>query len=245
MTASVFFSWQSDTATREGRNFVRRALDQAVAKIATDVEVDQAVREGLAVDSDTQGVSGSPPITETILRKIDAAAVFVPDLTFCGKRWDGRPTPNPNVLIEYGWALKTMGYRRIVAVMNTAHGRPTADDMPFDLRHHRYPICYDLPVDADQERRTVERNKLAAALESALRAVFDSPDYKASLRPVLPPPPFPQKQPQNGLARFRKKGEAIGDADELLFLAHPNGRYTLMMTSLRYGCGSCRRPAPH
>ena len=72
MTASVFFSWQSDTATREGRNFVRRALDQAVAKIATDVEVDQAVREGLAVDSDTQGVSGSPPITETILRKIDA-----------------------------------------------------------------------------------------------------------------------------------------------------------------------------
>jgi hypothetical protein len=37
---------------------------------------------------------------DTIFRKIDGTAIFVPDLTFVGKRADGRPTPNPNVLIE-------------------------------------------------------------------------------------------------------------------------------------------------
>jgi hypothetical protein len=38
-----------------------------------------------------------------------------------GKHLDGEPIPNPNVLIEYGWALKSLGYKRIVAVMNEAH----------------------------------------------------------------------------------------------------------------------------
>jgi hypothetical protein len=47
-------------------------------------------------------VAGQPPIVETILRKTDEAAVFVADMTFTAKRVDGRPSPNPNVLIEYG-----------------------------------------------------------------------------------------------------------------------------------------------
>jgi Molybdopterin-binding domain of aldehyde dehydrogenase len=49
---------------------------------------------------------------ETIFRKIDKAAAFVPDLTLVSERRDGRPTPNPNVLIEYGWALKSLGHGR-------------------------------------------------------------------------------------------------------------------------------------
>ena len=96
------------TAKREGRISSERALERAVGKIGEDTKLEEAVRD-LEVDCDTKGVPGSPPIVDTIFRKIDAATVFVPDLTFVGTRPDGRPSPpNPNVLIEYGWALKSL-----------------------------------------------------------------------------------------------------------------------------------------
>ncbi len=142
MPTTIFFSWQIDRPTKEGRNLVERALERAISRIGEDTEIEEAVRE-LVVDRDTKGVPGSPPIVDTIFRKIDQAAVFVPDLTFVGARPDGRPTPNPNVLIEYGWALKSLGYSRILPVMNTAFGKPTPDAMPFDMRHLRNPILYD------------------------------------------------------------------------------------------------------
>jgi hypothetical protein len=175
MPSTVFFSWQADTPTREGRNFVERALGRAVGRIGGDTTVEEAIRE-LTVDRDTKGVSGSPPIVETIFRKIDNAALFVPDLTFVGKRADGRLTPNPNVLIEYGWALKSLGHGRIVPVMNTAFGQPSAETMPFNLHHLRYPILYHCPADADEEKRKRTRESLARQLEEALRAVLTSED---------------------------------------------------------------------
>src|SRR4051794_26567008 len=119
MALTIFFSWQADRSTKEGRNLVERALEAAVGRIGQDAAIEEAIRE-LAVDRDTKGVPGSPPIVETIFKKIDGAAVFVPDLTFVGLRNDGRPSPNPNVLIEYGWALKALGHARILPVMNIA-----------------------------------------------------------------------------------------------------------------------------
>src|SRR5690349_11347928 len=109
MKHTIFFSWQLDTQPTAGRNLIERALNRALTTIAADTTLEEAVRE-LAVDKDTLNVPGSPPIVETILKKIDAAAVFVPDLTFVGTRKNGRPTPNPNVLVEYGYALKSLGH---------------------------------------------------------------------------------------------------------------------------------------
>jgi hypothetical protein len=149
MSRTVFFSWQSDTPTLVGRNFIERALERAAARIGADTEIELADRD-LVVDRDTKRVSGSPPIVETIFQKIDNAAVFVPDLTFVGKRADRELAPNSNVLIEYGWALKSRDYGRIVSVMNTAFGLPSAETLPFNLRHFRYPISYDCPPDADE-----------------------------------------------------------------------------------------------
>jgi hypothetical protein len=95
MPSTVFFSWQADTETKVGRNFIERALERATARIGGDANVEEAVRD-LSVDRDTKDVPGSPPIVDTIFRKSDSAAVFVPDLTFVGDRLDGRRTPNPN-----------------------------------------------------------------------------------------------------------------------------------------------------
>ena len=86
-------------------------------------------------------------ITKTILDKVARSAVFVADLTPIGKTDDGKALPNPNVLIELGWALNELGHKPIIAVMNTSAGW-TPDDLPFDIRHRR-AMTYDLPETAD------------------------------------------------------------------------------------------------
>jgi hypothetical protein len=158
-------------------------------------------------------VSGSPPIVDTIFRKIDGAAIFVPDLTFVGKRADGRPTPNPNVLIEYGWALKSLGHGRIVPVLNTALGQPSAETMPFNLHHLRHPILYDCPADADDETRKRTRERLASQLEEALRVVLTSENlFRSSLgkpTPLL----FSARASEDGHGRFRARNEPLGVND--------------------------------
>src|SRR5271170_1762047 len=123
MTQKLFFSWQTDTPRLTGRNFLERALEDVLKILHEDATVESAIREeGLELDSDTRGVPGTPPVMEAIYKKIDEAAVVVADLTFVGKRIDGRPTPNPNVLIEYGCALKSLGYQLIICIMNTQYG---------------------------------------------------------------------------------------------------------------------------
>ena len=106
--------------------------------------------------------TGQPPIVETVLKKIDAARVFVADMTFVAKRPGGGASPNPNVLIEYGWALKSLTYERVIRVMNTAYGEPSAKSLPFDLRHARWPFCYELHETAAAKSRTEQRRTLTA-----------------------------------------------------------------------------------
>jgi hypothetical protein len=89
------------------------------------------------------------------------------------------------VLVEYGWALKSLGYGRIVPVMNIAHGDPIADAMPFNMRHLRNPIAYQCPDDLDDSARKDVRDRLATEVEAAIRAVFDSDVFKESL-PKIP-----------------------------------------------------------
>jgi hypothetical protein len=202
---TIFFSWQADTETKIGRNLVERALSAAIDRIGADADVHPVERDVL-LDKDTQGVAGSPPIVETIFGKIDKASVFVPDLTFVGTRRDGRPTPNPNVLIEYGWALNTLRHSRMVPIMNAAFGEPARETMPFDMAHLRFPITYNCPPDADDARRKSERDALSKKLETALRAVL-------SLGEVNPPPKpnlFVPRVAVDGLGRPYAKDRPVG-----------------------------------
>jgi len=88
-----------------------------------------------------------------ILSKIKTSDVFVADLTFVRKRHDGRLISNPNVLVEYGFALNEPGELRIMAVMNSAYGEPTQGDMPFNLSGRRFPITYEVQEDATDDER--------------------------------------------------------------------------------------------
>lgn len=211
MAQSIFFSWQADTPDEVGRSFVRSVLKAICKEIAADTSLDEAVRN-IKFDSDTQGVAGQPPIADTILKKIDGAALVVSDMTFTGKRLDGRPTPNPNVLIEYGWALRALSYNRVISVMNVAYGAPGAETLPFDLAHLRWPMQYNLPDGAEPAVVEKEKEKLKGKLKAAVRAslaMLPSPV-------VVAPPEFVEAVAKDGSARFRAPGEALGIDDDVL-----------------------------
>jgi hypothetical protein len=186
MPQHIFFSWQNDRETKTGRNLIERALEKAIATLKAEVEIDPAQRE-LAIDRDTKGVPGSPPLVETIFAKVDRATAFLSDLTYVGTRADGRRMPNPNVLLEHGWALKARTWRRIISVMNVAYGHPDEHELPFDLRQYRRPILYNCPDDATDDARCAARDRLANEFVVALRAILTDETLAAESIPAVVP----------------------------------------------------------
>ena len=98
----IFWSWQSDRPKNTGHFFVRDALREAASQLNGELEVEEADR--LNVDSDTQGLPGTPAIVEAIYGKIEDATVFAADVTPVGATDDGKLLPNPNVMKEFGYA---------------------------------------------------------------------------------------------------------------------------------------------
>lgn len=82
MPQHIFYSCQSDTSTRTGRNLIERALEQAIVALAADAEIDPADRDkpDLAIDRDSVDVPGQPPLVDTTFGKIDPAVIFLADL---------------------------------------------------------------------------------------------------------------------------------------------------------------------
>ena len=204
MSLSVFYSWQSDSPKRTNRDFIESVLKKASAGLNRAVEFQEAIRDEVTFDKDTKGVPGTPPIVDTILNKISNCTVFVPDFTFVGHTDTGRPTPNPNVLIEYGWALKELSHASIVPVMNTAFGEPDEKTMPFDMRHLRHPTTYRLRIDDNPESKSrIEEalvNELTKNLKLALSVKRPSP---------ADVPLFPGTPSTENPSTFLEKGETL------------------------------------
>lgn len=175
MSKTIFYSWQSDLPSNINRSFIEDALNKAVKKINSEILVEEAERdEDIVLDKDTMGVTGIPPIADTILDKISKCSVFVPDLSFVGKTSQERFLPNPNVLIEYGYALKVVTPTCMVPVMNTAFGKITKENLPFNMRHRRNPITYDLKEDASPEDRKNIKKDLVLELVAAIKPILES-----------------------------------------------------------------------
>lgn len=177
MQKIIFYSWQSDLPNASNRGFIQQALENVTKKIKSDDEIDIEP----VVDRDTQGMSGSPDIASTIFAKINSADIFVADISIINKSKSDRPTPNPNVLIELGYALKTLGHERIIIIFNNAFGK--IEFLPFDLKMRRL-VIYNMPAESD--KRSDERKKLAQQLEVAIKsALVNIPDISGDINPTL------------------------------------------------------------
>lgn len=175
MAQTIFYSWQSDTSVSFNRNFIEDAIKKAIVVVKTKFDVQEAIRDdNLQFDKDTLGLPGTPPITDSIFDKISKCAIFIPDLTFVGKTADDRLLPNSNVLIEYGYALKAVTTARIIPVMNEAHGKPSDNNLPFNMRHLRNPICYSLEEGSSTEERAAIKKQLVLSLSKAIETVVIS-----------------------------------------------------------------------
>jgi hypothetical protein len=170
MGYSIFYSWQSDSPKAVNRLFIREALDAAVAQIGKELEVEDAPR----VESDMEGVSGSPEVASVMFARIRRSAVFVCDMTLVGSipsLSGGGPklVPNPNVLLETGYAAARIGWSRVICVMNEHYGK--RHEQPFDVRNRRFPIDYFLDPQAE-EKRDEQLGKLTESLTTAIEGVI-------------------------------------------------------------------------
>ena len=106
----------------------------------------------LALDRDTKDETGTPDILNTIFFKIQRAKMFLADISIINSDYSGRKTPNPNVLIELGYAARVLGWDKIICLYNLDYG--TINDLPFDLRQRR-PLTYSLKDKSKKSTRNI------------------------------------------------------------------------------------------
>lgn len=155
---TIFYSWQSDLASGDNRNFIQSCIDAAVKSLRDTVCIE--------ADRDTKGAFGSPDIASTIFEKISQCDIFIADVSIINseqyeKNENGefikiqKLSPNPNVLLELGYAAGVIGWDNIICIMNKDYGLP--NQMPFDLEHRRL-TCYSLKGKEKSEVRKELRN---------------------------------------------------------------------------------------
>ena len=177
MARTIFYSWQSDTPASITRNFIEDALKKAIKRVNKDLPEEHQ----LQFDKDTLNVPGNPPITDTILKKIQDCTAFCGDLTLVAKSDESKGVPNPNVMLELGYALMARGHERFLLVMNDAFG--PADDLPFNLKHMKRPILYTLEEASEPQNKKAAREELTSTLEKGIRAIIEYDE-----EPAIGPP---------------------------------------------------------
>ena len=149
---TIFYSWQSDV--KANRNFISDCMKRLPQKLADFAAIE--------ISRDTEGIAGAPNIGDTIYEKIDHADIFVADVTIINSDTTGRKTPNPNVLIELGYAIKTLGWNRIILLYDRDFG--TVEELPFDINHQRM-TGYSLEEESKSQARNTVINHIAATVE--------------------------------------------------------------------------------
>lgn len=159
---NVFYSWQSDT----NADCNRHGISTAATEAATTLQGKEPSLR-IKIDEATRDMAGSPNIPEAIFSKISASDIFLCDITSINQGKEGRPTPNPNVLIELGYAIAMLGWKRIILVFNNTFGK-FPDDVPFDIKHHR-TIGYTINDKEDKNGR----GNLKGVLTDAFKKIIE------------------------------------------------------------------------
>lgn len=156
-SCEVFYSWQSDLPNKTNRNFIQDAINKAISKIDMP----------LKLDKDTMDRAGSPDIVRVIQEKINECYIFIADISL--SQYDkklNKKSPNPNVLLELGYAQGILSEENIIMIFNEAYGG--IDELPFDLRGKRIMI-YNCPEKTTEEEKTKFKQELVKKLQYAIQ----------------------------------------------------------------------------
>ncbi len=165
MKINIFYSWQSDKPKRVNLNLIQEATQLAIERIISDDEFQFEA----ALDRDTQDIPGSPAIAEAILSKIDQCSLFLCDVSIVIEPAPQRSSPNPNVLIELGYAAARIGWGK--DNMRDERDLWCPNKLPFDLQHRRWCLFdtdWRIARGNDTEGRfsdTLRRSCLAKSIE--------------------------------------------------------------------------------
>lgn len=174
---TIFYSWQSDLSKDTNMIALRHALREAANKVENEID-------NLKVDIDeaTRDAAGSPNMLKMIFSKIEASDIFVCDLTTINKETnDSRKVPNPNVLIELGFAVATIGWDRIIILFNKLFGN-FPGDLPFDIDKHRAT-----PYSISGKKDNNGKKQIASVLKEAIAKIIEKEPLKPDeLRKVSP-----------------------------------------------------------
>lgn len=164
----IFFSWQSDLPSNQTKRFIEDCIEMAKNKLAETISIvpDEATRNRL----------GSPDIMESIFDKIEECDLFIADVSIVGSylpekaESDEEPKcfPNPNVLLELGYASSCISWDRCICLANTKYG--DISKLPFDLNHRRIT-----PFSFSQGTRVAEVNRIADIIVDTVKAYSGIP----------------------------------------------------------------------
>ena len=171
MKKTIFYSWQSDLPNNLNRNFIEDCIKKAIEDIKS-----KNIHLDVAIDRDTKDTIGTPDIATTIFSKIDNTSIFIADISFINSTSKDRKTPNPNVLIELGYAAKTIGWENIICVFNKEYGK--VEDLPFDLKFRR-PLTYQIE---NKQNKTKDRDILTKTLKTAIFSIIQEESAKDEIR---------------------------------------------------------------
>lgn len=156
MARIIFYSWQNDLPSKSHRNFIDSCIRRALKSLEKEASV------YMEYDRDTMGLMGSPDIADSIFEKIDKAVLFVCDVSLINAETKGKKTPNPNVLIELGYAASKLGWDRIICLFDENTGK--IEELPFDIRQKRITL-----FNPDAEK---EKERIAGILSLNIKDLF-------------------------------------------------------------------------
>lgn len=165
----IFYSWQSDLPGNQTRSVIQESIESVVKSMKDTVEI--------IADRDTKGEYGSPDIVETIFKKIDECDIFIADVSIINRYYaideEGKPieaiktTPNPNVLLELGYAAHVLGWENIICILNTDFGK--IEELPFDIRQRRLT-----PFSLENKKKSEVRKMLREIIASTVMNIQEN-----------------------------------------------------------------------
>ena len=158
MNNTIFYAWQSDLPRSENMNLIEKSITSAIKLLSKE----KPINLSLSIDKATRKIPGTPDITDSIFAKISNCNVFLADITFINSdRENSRKTPNPNVLIELGYAARAIDWEKIICLFNEDYG--SLKDLPFDLRNRRI-----MPYSLEGKSKSQVRDKLTKEIHNAI-----------------------------------------------------------------------------